>query len=209
MKQTCDIFVAWAPRPCTKNTGEAPVPRLCIRRAFTLLELLLANVLIAILLGALLLLISSLSREQKRLSADSDPFTPVLTLLRRDLSNSESIRLLPNDRGFILTGHAALDPKSLQPVDRRARVIYEIRRKASTLCLIREQVYLDDPIKPQRFQELLATNITALSITAQSAAPADEDELNLDETSAMTLPNSVILRVGLPHRRIDEVLLLR
>src|SRR3954463_2708865 len=121
------------------------------RKAFTLLELLLANMLIAILLGALLLVISSLSREQKRNSAarDQDPTPSILNLLRRDLANSESIRPLPNQRGFILSGHAALDPQTLTPTDRRARVMYEIRRRANVLCLIREQVYLDDPIKPQ------------------------------------------------------------
>src|SRR6267378_3535467 len=114
------IHVAWAPRPWAINTGEAPVPRLC-RNAFTLLELLLANVLIAILLGALLLLISSLSREQKKIAAaqQQDPTNSIVALLRSDLSNSESIRPLPNQRGFILTGHAALDSKSLTPTDRR------------------------------------------------------------------------------------------
>src|SRR4051812_35399372 len=94
--------VAWAPRPCTKTTGEAPVPRLISRSAFTLLELLLANMLIAILLGAMLLLISSLSREQKEIAAtqDQDPVSSILALLRRDLANCEIARSLPNQRGF-------------------------------------------------------------------------------------------------------------
>src|SRR5258706_869087 len=66
------------------------------RTGFTLLELLLANMLIAILLGAMLLLISSLSREQKRTttSQDQDPTNSIITLFRRDLSNSESARPL-------------------------------------------------------------------------------------------------------------------
>jgi type II secretory pathway pseudopilin PulG len=181
------------------------------RKAFTLLELLLANILIAILLGAMLLLISSLSREQKRTTAaqDQDPANFILALLRHDLSNSETIRPLQNDRGFILTGHAGLDAKSLTTTDRRSRVIYEIRRRANVLCLIREQTYLDDPIRPQRFQELLATNITSLSISAPGSAPADEDELNLDETTSFTLPNSVTLHLGLPHRPVHQQLLLR
>jgi type II secretory pathway pseudopilin PulG len=179
------------------------------RKAFTLLELLLANMLIAILLGALLLLVSSLSREQKGVSTDLDPINSILTLLRRDLSNSETARLLPNDRGFILIGHAGLDSKSLQPADRRTRVIYEIRRRAKVLCLIREQTYLDDPIKPQRFEELLATNITQLSLSAPGATSTDDQELNLDESTTFTLPNSVTLRLGLPHRRITEQFVLR
>jgi type II secretory pathway pseudopilin PulG len=181
------------------------------RSAFTLLELLLANVLIAILLGALLLLISSLSREQKSISSaqDQDPINSILTLLRHDLSNSESARPLPNQRGFILTGHAGLDAKFLAPTDRRTRVIYEIRRKANTLCLIREQTYLDDPIKPQRFEELVATSITFLSISAASATASDEDELNLDDNPTFTLSSSVTINLGTPNRANNQVIFLR
>jgi type II secretory pathway pseudopilin PulG len=181
------------------------------RKAFTLLELLLANMLIAILLAGVLLLISSLSREQKKFAAaqNEDPTTCILNLLRRDLSNSESIRPLSNQKGFILTGHAGLDSKSLTPTDRRARVIYDIRRRANVLCLIREQTYLDDPIKPQRFEALLATNITSLSISAQGATPIDDEELNLDDANTFTLPSSVTLHLALSHRAIDQQLFLR
>jgi len=181
------------------------------RKAFTLLELLLANMLIAILLAGVLLLISSLSREQKKFAAaqNQDPTTSILNLLRRDLSNSESIRPLSNQKGFILIGHAGLDSKSLQPTDRRTRVVYEIRRRANMLCLIREQTYLDDPIKPQRFESLLATNISSLSISAQGATPVDDDELNLDDTNTFTLPASVTLHLVSSHRAIDQPLFLR
>ena len=182
------------------------------RKAFTLLELLLANLLIAILLGALLLLISSLSREQKKTTAalDRDPTNSILALLRHDLSNSESARSFPNQRGFILTGHAGLDPRSLTPTDRRTRVIYEIRRKANVLCLIREQSYLDDPIKPQRFDQLIATNVTSLSISGASAStPVDDDELNIDDTAAFTLSSSVSIHLGMPNRAMNQELFLR
>src|SRR2546429_5013762 len=181
------------------------------RKAFTLLELLLANMLIAILLGALLLLISSLSREQKRTTAaqDQDPTNSILTLLRHDLSNSESARPLPNQRGFILTGHAGLDSKSLTPTDRRTRVIYEIRRRANTLWLIREQTYLDDAIKPQHFEELIATNITSLSLSGAGATSADDEGLNLDDTTAFTLPSSWIVYLALRDRAMNQELFLR
>src|SRR5947209_5308283 len=181
------------------------------RNAFTLLELLLANMLIAILLGGLLLLISSLSREQKKVTAaqDQDPTNSILTLLCHDLANSESARPLPNERGFILTGHAGLDPKSLTPTDHRTRVIYEVRRRADILCLIREQTYLDDPIKPQRFEELIATNITSLSISGTNESPTDDESLNLDDTTAFTLPSSVTIHVVLSNRAINRELFLR
>src|SRR5205085_1338841 len=138
--------------------------------------------------------------EQKKITAvqEQDPTNSILTLLRRDLVNSETARLLPSDRGFILIGNAGLDAKTLTPTDRRTRVTYEIRRRANTLCLIREQTYLDDPVKPQRFEELLSTSITALSLLAPGATSAESDELIVDDTSTFTLPNSVILRVDLP-----------
>jgi type II secretory pathway pseudopilin PulG len=181
------------------------------RKAFTLLELLLANMLIAILLGAMLVLISSLSREQKKSTAaqDEGPANSILSLLRRDLSNSESARPLPNQRGFILTGHAGLDSKSLTPTDRRSRVIYEIRRRANTICLIREQTYLDDPIKPQHFEELIATNITSLSLSGTGAISAEDEELNLDDTAAFSLPSSVMVHLAFGDRGINQELFLR
>ena len=182
-----------------------------MRRAFTLLELLLANLLIAILLGALLLVISSLARQQKKISAlpNQDSSNSIFDLLRRDLANSESARALPNQRGFILIGHAGLGSKSLAPTDRRTRVIYEIRRRASTLCLVRDQTYLDDPIRPQHFEEVVAANITALSLAAASATLADDEELNLDETAAFTIPSSVTIQLTTPSRAINRELLLR
>ena len=181
------------------------------RNAFTLLELLLANILIAILLGALLLLISSLGREQRKLAAaqDQDAANAILNLLRHDLANSESVRLLPNQRGFILTGHAGLDPKSLLSTDRRTRVIYEIRRKARALCLVREQTYLDDPIKPLRFEELIATNVTSLSLSPAGSTPVDEEELTVEDNPAFNLPNSATLRLTFPHRAINQELFFR
>jgi len=182
-----------------------------MRKAFTLLELLLANVLIAILLGALLLVISSVAREQKKATTaqNDDPTNFILTLLHRDLSNSESARPLRNERGFILTGHAGLDSKTLTPTDRRTRVIYEIRRRANTLCLIREQTYLDDPIKPQHFEELIATDITSLSLTGAGAISTDEEELNLDDTTAFTLPSSIAVRLAYRDHAINQELFLR
>ncbi len=183
------------------------------RKAFTLLELLLANMLIAILLGALLLVVSSLSRDQKKRTTaaqDQDPTNSILTLLRRDLANSEFARALPNQRGFILTGHAGLDSKSLTPTDRRTRVIYEIHRRANTLCLTREQTYLDDAIKPQHFQELIATNITSLSLSGTSeSTSADDESLNLDDTTAFTLPSSVMVHLALHDRAVSQELFLR
>lgn len=181
------------------------------RSAFTLLELLLANMLIAILLGALLLVISSLGRAQKRMSAarDHDPAALIMNLLRRDLANSENVRLLPNQRGFVLTGHAALDQKSLAPIDRRTRVVYEIRRRASNFCLTREQILLDDPIKPQRFEELVATNVVSLSLSAAGATVINEDELTAEENPALQVPSTFTVRLAFPDRAINQELILR
>ncbi|HEV8607955.1 MAG TPA: hypothetical protein VGQ99_21650 [Tepidisphaeraceae bacterium] len=182
------------------------------RNAFTLLELLLANMLVAILLAALFLVISSLSREKKSLAPgqQQDSTGSILNLLRQDLSNSESARPLPNQRGMILTGHVSLDPKSLTPTDRRARVIYEIRRRAGTLCLIREQTYIDDAAKPLRWEELIATNVTFLAISsANESQPIDDEAVNIDDTTAFTVPSSVTIHLGLPHRTIDQEIFLR
>src|SRR5438045_2974338 len=119
------------------------------RRAFTLLELLLANLLVAILLGGVLLVISSLGR-QRRISAPSDSLEAIVQLIRWDLENADTVQALRAGRGFILIGHASFDPVSRLPNSRRARVIYQIRRHGGIDALFRTQTYLDDVARPQR-----------------------------------------------------------
>jgi len=109
--------------PLRENSGD-PMKR----KAFTLLELLLANMLIRSS-WARSCSCSLRSPEQKRMTAapDQDPTNSILT-------SSAAIwqfrirRLLPKQRGFILTGHAPRR-QILTPTDRRARVIYESAAK--------------------------------------------------------------------------------
>jgi len=181
------------------------------RRAFTLLELLLANVVVAILLGGVLLVISSLGREQRNLAslATTDVDDRVIEALRWDLSNADTARPLPRGRGFILIGQGGLDGRNLSPTSRRTRVIYQITRRANQFCLIREQSYLDDQVRPERWEELVASGIDHLSISGGADAKAVEDDMEIDESAAFLPGSSVNLQIGIGERVISRNLVLR
>ncbi len=183
------------------------------RRGFTLFELLLANMLVAILLGGVLLVISSLGR-QSRIVAPTDSAESILQLLRWDLANADTIQPLRAGRGFILIGHGSLDPIIRAPSSRRARVIYEIRRRDGVDSLIRSQIYLDDAVRPQRWEELVAINVHQISITAPNAAQANlgSSELEIpesDSTERVFISSNIHVQISLTNGVIDRDLCLR
>jgi prepilin-type N-terminal cleavage/methylation domain-containing protein len=183
------------------------------RRGFTLLELIVANVLVAILLAGVLLVISTLGRES-RIAGPGDPSEPIVNLLRWDLTNADTMQPLRGGRGFILIGHGSLDPTTRTPTSRRTRVIYEIRRRGETNYLIRSQSYLDDAVRPQRWEELVATHVNQIII---NVANADQANLNVTEleipdsenTDRVFLSSSVHIQISLTNGVIDRDLVLR
>ena len=169
--------------------------------------------LVAILLGGVLLVISSLSR-QSRIVAPNDSADSIMQIIRWDLENADTVQPLRGGQAFILIGHGSLDPLTRTPTSRRTRVIYEIRRSNGINSLIRSQIYLDDAARPQRWEELVAMNISQINIAAANAAQANlsSSELEIpdsDSSERVFVSSNVHVQISFINSVIDRDLCLR
>ena len=137
----------------------------CRRAGFTLVEILLAVTIAAILMAAVLAVLSGVGRDQKRLATQDKTNRPTaaIELLRWDLTNADTIT--PAADGIVLEGHGGIDASSLKPNNRLTRVTYRIRRDGREPDLVREQRYLDDPIRPQPWADLMLRGVRAVGVT--------------------------------------------
>ena len=149
------------------------------RSAFTLLEMMLACVLSALLMGGVLLMTGAMARERARVTADeSKPrATQLLKQLRWDLTNATTIAQLDNGRELILNGHGGLDARSLAPTGRLTRVIYEVRGHGRDTALFRRQDYLDEPARPETWTELVGMGVLKIYVMPRSgdAEPVEKE----------------------------------
>jgi len=156
------------------------------RRAFTLVEMILATALAAILLGGVLLSTAAVSRDTARARAAAPTEQRgAIDLLQWDLTNAASMREIDEGRTIVLTGQCALDRKMLAPTGRLARVDYRIDPRTRTLT--REQRFLDDTVRPEPWTEIVATDITRLDIVSNSATTKPDAQGNLPIPSRMSV----------------------
>ena len=135
------------------------------RRAFTLVEILLAVTIAAVLIAGVLAVLAGVGRDQRRLTAEDKPNRPsaAIELLRWDLTNARTI--IPIADGVVLEGHGGIDPTALTPNNRLTRVTYRVRRDAGESNLFREQQYIDDAIRPQAWEDLVLRGVQAVGVS--------------------------------------------
>ena len=136
------------------------------RRGFTLIELLLAASMASLLMLGILIAVGGTVRDAQRLRTPDSAGAEqsIMRMVQRDLAHATSVSRLEN--GQVLVGNAALDPHSGLPSGRLARITYRIERQGDLAFLVREQVYLDDPIRPTPWRDVMAVGATGLSIEA-------------------------------------------
>jgi type II secretory pathway pseudopilin PulG len=159
-----------------------------IRRGFTLVEILLATILAALLLGGVLAVASSISRDAARATVQVPPMPVAARLLRFDFTNAQSIQIDNNGQTLTLIGNNALDPQSLLPNQRLARVTYTIDPR--TRALAREQRYLDDEVHPEPWIELVAQKVTQIDVSSAS------------DTGDQTIHRNLVVTI---HRQAGDV----
>ncbi len=141
------------------------------RTGFTLIEILLAVTLATILMAAVLAVLGGVARDQRRLSAVEKTTHPAaaIELLRWDLTNAATIT--PTVDGIVLQGHGGIDPSSLEPNNRLARVTYRVRRERGESNLFREQRYVDDPVRPEPWGELVLRDVRSVGVAPPGGNP--------------------------------------
>jgi hypothetical protein len=88
-------------------------------------------------------------------------------------------------QSFTLVGNDALDPQTLSPTGRMARVVYQI--DPHTRALARQQRYVDDAIRPEPWVELVAGNVTRIDITSPNA------QSETDASGNTAIPRNVVV----------------
>jgi prepilin-type N-terminal cleavage/methylation domain-containing protein len=142
------------------------------RRAFSLIEMLLAATLVAMLMAAVLALLGGVNRDMRTMrqaSQHDSGAQAAADLLGRDLLNAQSVSApdVQSGYGVTIVGNAGIDRDTLGPDGRLVRVIYRVGRDGA---LRREQSYLDDPDRPQRWESLAASGISELSVARNGTA---------------------------------------
>ncbi|HSZ55759.1 MAG TPA: prepilin-type N-terminal cleavage/methylation domain-containing protein [Tepidisphaeraceae bacterium] len=168
------------------------------RRGFTLIELLVASMLSVVLMGGVLMALGGLARDAKK-TAGAEFLVgqqSFVQMLQWDLSNARTMIQASDAKTLVLIGHGGIDPDTLAPNGRLARVIYFCRLSGGPWCLLRRQEYLDDPIRPRRWTEIVASGVTRVSIVpAGGQTPAPDPQVLADGNE---LPAGI--RAGLPMR---------
>jgi prepilin-type N-terminal cleavage/methylation domain-containing protein len=184
------------------------------RRGFTLIELMVATVVAAVMTAGVLMIVARLSRDRVLISKKIGAPTPdcMIDLLRWDFANAQGMLASPRADELILFGHGGIDGTTLTATGRVSRVAYRIEPSADGPQLIREQRYLDDRGRPQAWRELVARNvetITALPATLQLPAPLGGALANVADAGARQVPPRVRLLIRRGKVTIDQELAVR
>ncbi len=133
------------------------------KTGFSLIEMLVATVLSAVLMSALLAVLAGVARDRRLLRAMT-PTPPAtgIDLLEWDVRNASTISSAA-DAPLILVGNDGIDRASLAPDGRLVRVVYRVVDKT----LWRQQEYLDDPVRPMPWQELMSADFRSLSVNRE------------------------------------------
>jgi len=139
------------------------------RRAFTLIEMLLATVLSSILIAGILVATAALSRDRIRMESRQTTTPAAIDLIRKDFANAIAFVGAIDPAGFELIGFSGIDAKSLLPNQRLVRIKYRIIRDGRSGILVRDQAYLDDPVRVDRWSDAVALNVVRIGIVPLSA----------------------------------------
>jgi prepilin-type N-terminal cleavage/methylation domain-containing protein len=201
------------------------IARRKIRGGFTLVEMLLATTLAAILMGGVLTATAALARDRRHMETRTsiDPSAGIMNLIRRDLANGAAIVGAVDANGFELVGFGGIDAKTFAANQRLVRVTYRIVRRGTGAAgvLVREQSYLDEAIRPDRWNEVVAAGVTKVALTAVSG---DADPVHLGDdvaerlrgangsgaaVAARRVPSRVRVRIEFADRVVDREMVLR
>lgn len=193
-------------------------------RGFTLVEMLLAAVLAAILMGGVLASTAALSRDRRRMEGKQQlgHGPGMMELIRRDLASGAALIGPADGGGFDLIGHAGIDPATMTTNGRLVWISYRVARPGGGGgVLVREQAYLDDPIRTDRWREAVATGVTGVALTPL-AAQAEPVRIAEDVTErlraaggpaisqqAVRVPGRVRVQVRFADAVVDQDTVLR
>ena len=135
-----------------------------IRPGMTVIELLVAATLAALMLATVSATIGSLSAQRRALLQEGVPQPWRQQFLRQlywDLANARWLQAVPNQ--IVLVGYGGRDVVSGWPTQRPCRVAYRVRQINSRTQLVREETSLDGS-KSEAQSELVCVGVRNLEI---------------------------------------------
>lgn len=172
------------------NNGEKPLPN--FRGGFTIMELLIASSLAAILMIGILFATTQLAKQAQRQQQRNSPteFDAALQLLHRDLRQATACRVEENQihlQGFIL-----LDKKNQTQRQYPAEVIYRLVEIGPNHWLMRHQREFSKLTLDDTSANLICKDITSMQLIAHDPLPLKDDNLtdNLDPEFEAENPNN-------------------
>ncbi len=182
-----------------------------MRRAFTLLELLAATALSALLMVAVLHVLGTIGRDRRTMAARRGPQVWRADLLdgfRRDLTGSTGVRYGNNT--LVLTGQAALDRRTFAPRDEPVTVIYRLAMLHGRSWLTRRQEARNARGNESSWMELLCPDVAAFLVRPVDAGPGLGAPLEETADAPRSLPGSVIVHIVIAGEMpVEETLVLR
>ncbi len=153
------------------------------RRGFTLIEALAATALAAIMMTAVMTVISALAHDDSQAVNDSKRESwqqRMIELVEQDLRYSDSV--LDQGDGVLMTGHLSLDQDTLKPTHRPVEVMYHTRKYADKSWLIRSQTDLESRALDNSWSEVVCSGVRAIKVmnAQQSTSSAANDENQAD-----------------------------
>lgn len=134
-------------------------------QAFTLLEMVLAVALAAMLMVLVLAVSANVRRTQSKLDRDPQDTTAemrLVGLIERDLAEASEIEASAD--GFSLTGTGRLDDGRLGNRHGSTRTTYRIADVSGQRCLLREQTEIESLTNQNSQLELLGSGIDRLDL---------------------------------------------
>lgn len=197
-------------------------------RGFTLLEVVAASAMAAMLMMVVMTVGVSIKRSEKRLgerAAQVPKHRDLRAMLEHDLVHAQAVQVL-EDGAILIDGYGGLDRQTLDPTHRPTTVTYRVYELAGKPTLLREQVELDVASTDDGYVELVQTGVEKIELEPVrkerrtsgrrpgAVAPAEDGEDEEDPWSP--LPEMAVLRIEwatAPGEAevppVEEMLLLR
>jgi hypothetical protein len=160
-------------RPVTRSRCKPLFGRIGVplrRRGLTMVEVLAATLLSALLMASVLGVLKGVTGHQKVFTKDFHESwqSRLGALLEWDLSNSKTVLVTPD--GFELRGFAGRDFVSGLPLHCRTSIQYVVKKIRDESCLVRTETHLDAPNLDGQRSELVLTGVEQIVLGESASA---------------------------------------
>jgi len=172
---------------------------------FTLIELVAATALSALLMVGVLHVTVTVNRDAQRASARGTTRAhlaqteSLAALLRHDLVHAHHVRWAPNE--LHVSGENGLDPRDLTPTHRPARVSYFLQSAGRTTWLVRRQTDRADVTNQDANTTLILGGVGGFGLSDRAMGA----EGTATNTSERGLPEALVLTLAMVSAGSDLV----